>query len=119
LYGAYTWFHSRFTRDPDSRDPTGGASEGDDPGNRFAIRSYVDLPRGVELDAWLRYVDSLPNPFIPSYTELDLRLGWRPSDRLELSLVGQNLLHERHAEFFTARPEEVQRSVFGRAVWRF
>ncbi|HEY7215787.1 MAG TPA: TonB-dependent receptor [Thermoanaerobaculia bacterium] len=119
LYGAYTWFHSRFTRDPDSRDPTGGASEGDDPGNRFAIRSYVDLPRGVELDAWLRYVDSLPNPFIPSYTELDLRLGWRPSDRLELSLVGQNLLHERHAEFFTARPEEVQRGVFGRAVWRF
>lgn len=119
IYGAYTYFHKRLTLDPGSRDRTGGVSEGDDPEHRFAIRSYVDLPRGVELDAWLRYVDSLPNPFIPSYTELDLRLGWRPSDRLELSIVGQNLLHERHAEFFTARPEEVQRSIYGRTVWRF
>ena len=119
IYGAYTYFHKRLTLDPGSRDRTGGVSEGDDPEHRFAIRSYVDLPRGVELDAWLRYVDSLPNPFIPSYTELDLHLGWRPSDRLELSIVGQNLLHERHAEFFTARPEEVQRSIYGRTVWRF
>jgi iron complex outermembrane recepter protein len=119
VYGSYTYFHKRLSFDADSRDPTGGAAEGNDPEHRFAVRSLVDLPGGIELDAWLRYVDSLPNPFIPSYTELDLRLGWRPSDRLDLSIVGQNLLHEQHAEFFTARSEEVQRSVYGRAVWRF
>jgi iron complex outermembrane receptor protein len=119
LYGAYAYFHKRLSLDADSRDPMGGVQEGNDPEQRFAIRSFLDLPAGIELDAWLRYVDSLPNPFIPSYTELDLRLGWRPSDRLELSIIGQNLLHDQHAEFFTARPEEVQRSVYGRAVWRF
>ncbi len=119
VYGSYTYFHKRLSFDADSRDPTGGVAEGNDPEHRFAVRSLVDLPGGIELDAWLRYVDSLPNPFIPAYTELDLRLGWRPSDRLDLSIVGQNLLHEQHAEFFTARSEEVQRSVYGRAVWRF
>lgn len=119
LYGAYTYFHSRFTLDADSRDRTGGVQEGNDPAQRFAIRSYVDLPGAVELDAWLRHVESLPSPFIPSYTELDLRLGWRATGQLELVLAGQNLLHSQHAEFSTARPEEVQRSVYGKAVWRF
>jgi len=119
LYGACTYFHKRLSLDADSRDPTGGVQEGDDPGHRFAVRSYVDLPGAVELDAWLRHVGSLPDPFIPSYTELDLRLGWRPTERLELVLAGQNLLHDQHAEFPTSRPEEVQRSVYGKAVWRF
>ncbi len=119
LFGAYTWFHKRLSFDPESRDPTGGVQEGNDPVHRFAVRSYLDLPGRVELDAWLRYVDRLPDPFIPSYTELDLRLGWWPSERLELVLAGQNLLHGRHAEFATARPEEVQRSVYGKAIWRF
>jgi iron complex outermembrane recepter protein len=119
VYGSYTYFHKRLSFDADSRDPTGGVAEGNDPEQRFALRSFLDLPGRVELDAWLRYVDSLPNPFIPAYTELDLRLGWRPTERLELALAGQNLLHAQHAEFFTARPEEVQRSVYGKAVWRF
>ena len=44
-------------------------------------------------------MDNLPSHDVPSYVELDLRLGWWPSDEVELSLVGRNLLHESHPEF--------------------
>ncbi|HYO16684.1 MAG TPA: TonB-dependent receptor [Thermoanaerobaculia bacterium] len=118
-HAAYAWFRKDFSFDPGSRDPTGGTAEGNDPEHRFLLRSSIDLPRNLELDAWLRYVDSLPQPFIPAYTELDLRFGWRVNDRLDLSLVGQNLLHERHPEFFTTIPKEVQRGVYGKATWRW
>lgn len=119
LFTGYAFFDKSLSLDPGSRDPNRGVGEGNDPRNRFSLRSLVDLPRGFELDAWVRYVDELPSPSIPSYTEMDLRLGWRRSDRLELSVVGQNLLHDDHAEFFTAVPKQVQRSVYGKATWRF
>jgi iron complex outermembrane recepter protein len=118
LYGGYAWFRKDLRFDPDSRDRSGGLQEGNDPEHRFAIRSYLDLPGGIELDAWLRYVDRLPFPAIPAYTELDLRLGWRPAEALELALVGQNLLHDQHAEFPTSIPKEVQRGVYGKVTWR-
>jgi iron complex outermembrane recepter protein len=119
LYSSYTYFQKDLSLDPGSTDPTGGLSEGNDPDSRFALRSYMDLPGRLELDAWLRYVDSLPQPHVPAYTELDLRLGWRATGRLELSLVGQNLLHDQHAEFWTVVPKEVERSFYGKATWRF
>lgn len=119
LYSAYAYFHKDLSLDPGSRDPTGGRSEGNDPDYRFSFRSYIDLPGRAELDAWVRHVDALPSPFVSAYTELDLRLGWRVSERLELSLVGQNLLHDQHPEFSTTAVKEVQRSVYGKATWRF
>ncbi|MFP5285258.1 MAG: hypothetical protein ACLGI9_05935, partial [Thermoanaerobaculia bacterium] len=62
-----------------------------------------------------------PSPAVEDYAELDLRLGWRARDALELSLVGQNLLHDSHAEFGPATPlrEEVERGFYGKVVWRF
>jgi iron complex outermembrane recepter protein len=119
LYSSYTYFQKDLSLDPGSTDPTGGVSEGNDPENRLALRSYMNLPGRLELDAWLRYVDPLPQPRIPAYTEFDLRLGWRATDRLELSLVGQNLLDDQHAEFWTSVLKEVERSFYGKATWRF
>lgn len=119
LFASYMYFHKDLSFDPASRDRTGGVAEGDDPKQQYALRSYMDLGDRVELDAWVRHVDRLPAPFVPGYTELTLHLGWRPTDRLELALVGQNLLHERHVEFSTALPKAVERSVYGRATWRF
>ncbi len=119
LYSSYTWFRNDFSLDPGSTDPTNGTSEGDDPEHRFALRSLMDLPGRLELDAWLRYVDALPQPRVPAYTELDLRLGWRATGGLELSLIGQNLLHSQHPEFWTVVQKEVERSLLGRVTWRF
>jgi iron complex outermembrane receptor protein len=121
LHAGYAYFDKNLSFDPGSFDPTGGHSEGDDPRSRATLRSLMDLPRGFELDGTLRYVARLPSPVVPAYTELDLRLGWQASDRLELSLTGQNLLHARHPEFGPPSPlrEEVQRGAYGKVTWRF
>jgi iron complex outermembrane recepter protein len=119
LFASYTYLHKDLRFDPESRDRTGGAAEGNDPQQQYALRSYMDLGNRVELDAWIRHVDRLPRPLVPGYTELSLHLGWRPTDRLELALIGQNLLHEQHVEFSTAQPKAVERSVYGKVTWRF
>jgi iron complex outermembrane receptor protein len=61
-----------------------------------------------------------PNPgIVPSYIELEARLAWQISASLQLAVVGQNLLHERHPEygFPSATRAEVERNVLGRLVW--
>jgi iron complex outermembrane receptor protein len=82
LQAGYTRLEKHFSLDPGSRDPSGGLAEGNDPENRLAFRASVDLPSNLELDAWLRYVDSLPQPPVDAYTEMDLRLGWHATEAL-------------------------------------
>jgi len=117
----YVHLDERFRLKHGSQDPTGATAEGNDPANQYSLRASLDLPRRVELDAFLRHVDALPQPAVPAYTELDLRLGWEPVRGLELSAVGRNLLHAHHPEFGNPGParQEVPRSVFGRVAWRF
>jgi iron complex outermembrane receptor protein len=83
----------------------------------------MDLPGDVELDATVRYVDSLAALAIDSYVVLDLRIGWRPTDRLELSIVGQNLFQRRHQEFrpttIPTQTTEVEAGIYGRVTIRF
>jgi outer membrane receptor for monomeric catechols len=85
----------------------------------------------VSLDAALRWVDELhmdngPTAgsvlgTVPSYFGLDSRLAWQISKRLELSVVGRNLLHEYHVEYGFPSPsrEELVRSVFAKITWGF
>lgn len=98
-----------------------------DPSQRWSLRSSMDLPHGVELDAGFRRISAreINNGatigIVPGYNELDVRLGWHATDNLDLSIVGQNLLHSRHAEygFPDAGQVLIQRSVYGRLVWHF
>ena len=121
LHAGYTYLHETMTFDPGSRDPTRGFSEFNDPAHMFSMRSNVDLPGGFEMDAFLRRVSGLPHPVVAAYAELDARVGWRPSSTWEISLIGQNLLHPRHAEFQLASPtrEEFQRGAYVRILWRY
>lgn len=118
----YAWLDHEFSLDPGSRDPVRGRAEADDPPHRFMVRSYLDLPGGVELDAWLRYVDELVFSRTPGYTELNLHLGWRPTRSVELALIGQNLLHDDHVEFggpASLNREAVERALYGKVTWSF
>jgi hypothetical protein len=56
-----------------------------------------------------------------SSDELNCRLGWRPSDRCELSLSGENLLDERRPEYGIPGPArvELKRGVYGKFARRF
>jgi iron complex outermembrane receptor protein len=97
------------------------------PRNQLGLRSSLDLPAGFELDAQLRHLTAIdsspqitPGTRIPAYAELDVRLAWRATERVELSVVGQNLLHAHHAELGTvALGGEIERSVYGRVALRY
>ena len=104
----------------DSTDTVGGIRAGNDPEQQWILRSSWDLPGQMELDASVRHVGELPAPQVPAYTAVDVRLGWRPNDRLELSLSGQNIFDARHFEFgnqLTA--SEIERAFRVGIKWSF
>lgn len=123
LKAAYTYLQEQLRLDGNSQDTSSEAAEGENPHNQISIRSCMDLPRNVELDLWARYVDNLPSQDVGSYVSLDARLSWWPGDKLELSLVGQNLLDDHHPEFvpeiIDTVPSEIERSVYGKITWKF
>jgi iron complex outermembrane recepter protein len=94
-------------------------AEGSSPHHKVFWRSLMNLPANVELDTALRFVDDLPSQNVRSYVALDVRLGWRPTKNLELSVIGQNLLDDRHLEFSSVIPTEIQRGVYGKVTWRY
>jgi iron complex outermembrane receptor protein len=69
-------------------------------------------------------VDALKSQQVKSYFRLDLRVGWRPTKNIEVSVVGQNLLDNQHQEWGVDRIQTndrnlIERSVFGKLVLRF
>lgn len=127
---AYSWLRMDLGTD----EPAPGTSilslVSDDsaPRHQASLRSWLDLPSDVELDANLYYVDELVNFDTPAYLRFDLRLGWRPRSDLELSLVGKNLLDDSHPEIakFSGNSDsegliytQVERSLTLQAKWRF
>ena len=110
---SYTRLDVSVTKAAGSRDVGGGATEANDPPYIVQFRNSLDLPRHLEADARIRSVAALPNPVVPAFTEMAARLGWRPTLHLELAVEGEDLLHDRHAEFNpVARGfEEFERSV--------
>jgi iron complex outermembrane recepter protein len=109
----YTRLDTDITREAGSRDVSGGVNEANDPDHFFSLQSSLDIGRNIEADILVRGSGALPNPVVPGYTELNARIGWRPSEPIELAIVGQDLLHDRHPEFGTpgSLREEFERSV--------
>jgi iron complex outermembrane receptor protein len=97
------------------------------PRHQFGLRSFLDLPASLQLDAHLRALSAVRQlPGIISgegfegYSELDVRLAWRGWRRLELSIAGHNLLHAHHVEF--GPPEqrgEIERGAYAKVAWGF
>jgi iron complex outermembrane receptor protein len=80
----------------------------------------MNLGSDWELDLGLRGVGPLPHPSVPSYVELDARIGWRIFDNLEISLAGFNLFDASHPEFGTAPTRgELRRSFTLNTRWTF
>jgi iron complex outermembrane receptor protein len=103
-----------------SGDRTSTRSQSLDPNRQIVLHSQLDLPANTALDLSARYVARVSNQDVPGYAELDARISWRPTPRLELAVVGKNLLHARHPEFGApATRREIPRSVNGTVRWTF
>ena len=88
----------------------GASQAGDEPSAQGQVRSYMNLGRNLTLDATLRSVSNLPDPAVPAYTELNARLGWNVTPRVQLSVSGFNLLHAYHEEYPSGEGGAVPRS---------
>jgi iron complex outermembrane receptor protein len=97
----------------------GVAQAGDDPHHQASLRSSMNLTDVLTFDTDFRYVGMLPDPHVPQYMELNARLGWKVSDRVEISLSGFNLLHPQHEEFTEPTSDEIKRSFFLDTRWKF
>ncbi len=104
----------------------GALLEGATPSHQAGIRSSFDW-RAYEFDLQLRHssdVESLPASVsgegVPGYTEMDLRIARAIDDKVELSLVGRNLLASYHPEFGTEQARgEAERRLFAKIAVRF
>jgi iron complex outermembrane recepter protein len=116
----YTEMRINIWAKPGSTDTSNGDMESHSPDRQLSVHSSADLPLDLRLDGGLRYVGEIANQEVPGYAELDARLTWSPTAHLGLSVVGQNLLHRRHAEFGSpATRREIERGVQGGVEWRF
>jgi len=111
---------------PDSTDPSARAAitAGSSPRHQASLQWSMDLPWHWEWDPTIRYQDHLSyspitnaKPGISTYWNLDMRVAWHATSHLELSLVGQNLLENHHAEAIPT--EEIQRGFYGKATWQW
>jgi iron complex outermembrane receptor protein len=124
LSAGYSFLDLQF----DQLDPLGNSFDGKSPTNQFNARANVKLPYNLEFDTAVYYVDELKfsefatNTSTDAYTRVDMRLGWKPIENMEVSLIGQNLLDPRHSEFsgflYKTR-SQVPRTVYGNVAWKF
>ncbi|MEO6034648.1 MAG: TonB-dependent receptor, partial [Verrucomicrobiota bacterium] len=127
LRGGYSFIEENIREKPGKVDVGKAIAETSGLEQQFSIRSSMELPGRVELDAGLRWVDRLTFisagnvGYVPSYFGLDVRVGWHATRNLEFSLVGQNLLYDHRAQFAypNLNQHQIERSVYGKVTWSF
>ncbi len=120
----YALLVMRLHTDSTSLDTTSAAGEeGSNPTEQAQLRSRMDLFRNLTWNVNAYFVGALPAQFVRAYTRLDSLLTWQPEERLELSVVGQNLLSDNHLEFNyymqSVNSTEVKRSAYAKITWKF
>ncbi len=117
LSAGYSLLMMRMRGEPASR---AESLELNAPTHQVVLRSSYDFTRHASLDAQLRYVDNVQG--VAACVTADVRLSYRPTANLELSITGQNLLDDRHPEqtsYIGLPTIEVPRGIYGRITWRF
>jgi iron complex outermembrane receptor protein len=117
----YSWLHTQLNN-------IGSAQTDISPQQRVSLRGAFSPWKAIDLDFWLRYVDSnfsvgsFGETTIKGYVTLDLRAAYRPIKNIELSLVGQNLLAPNHLEYVSENqtlPTVINRGIYGKMSWKF
>jgi iron complex outermembrane receptor protein len=120
-----SYSHIDMNLDADGQDLNRGEWQEDaTPRDLAGLRSLLTLGTRFEMDAQLRYQSRIERQpaeieVLDGYTELDVHLGWHATEHWDLSLVGQNLLHDDHAEFGpVGQRGALERSAYLQATWR-
>jgi iron complex outermembrane receptor protein len=124
LSPGYALLRMHLHPDPTSGDTSSASNvEGSNPRHQAQLRSHLDLRNGLTWDTSVYYVGPLPAQPIASYARLDTQLSRRFGERLELSLVGQNLLGDHHQESndvnTVVNASQVKRGAYAKITWRF
>jgi iron complex outermembrane receptor protein len=124
LSPSYSFLTMHLHREASSADlTTAPETEGSVPTHQAQLRSQVNLPLHLQWNAAANFVGSLPALAVPSYTRLDSNMTWQAGERFSISLVGQNLLHDRHLEYTgpdsSVQSDLIKRSVYAKVTWRF
>ncbi|MFO0949274.1 MAG: TonB-dependent receptor [Planctomycetota bacterium] len=123
LRGSYSWLDMQLHARSTSAQSQAEQIEGESPNNQFTVRSFLALTSRLDLDTSVYYVDNLPALNVPNYVRVDMRVGWRPTDSLELILGVQNMFDPEHQEYaptvFTSATSVLERSIYGMVKWRF
>ncbi len=125
IRGSYSFIGTHMETDGLSTDViTVAQLEGQTPRHHASIASSFSLPHDITFSSMVRAVDELHGTGVQGYAELDLRLAWHPRRDLEVSVVGQNLLHDHHAEFApssirSTQATAVERGVYGQIALHF
>jgi iron complex outermembrane recepter protein len=108
-----------------SLDVTSGPdTEGSAPHQQGRIQSELFLTRKLSWNVAADYTDRLEAQGVPSYTRLDSNLIWKLRENFSLGIYGQNLLRDRHLEYFdpdngSTRSTLIRRSGYAKLSWRF
>ena len=126
LRAGVSTLHKTFRVKPGHDDVSHLEAAGADPAFQVQVRSEMNLRPDLDLDVGLRRIADVKPVIGPAiahgYTEASVRLGWRVTDRLELSVTGDNLLNDHHREFrepLTTPARAVPRTLTAALRWRF
>jgi len=98
------------------------------PRHQFQAHSALDLTRKWQIDAGMYYTSNVEsmqlNQAVPirGHTRGDLRVGWRPTERIDVSAGIQDAFNPLHLEFISSRfyqQLEVRRNIYGSVRWQF
>jgi len=120
----YSFLKIHLHTKPASQDLGGPADiAGSNPVHQAQLRSHWEFARGFGWDANAYFTGPLTEQLVASYTRLDSQLTWDLLERVQLSLVGQNLLSDHHVEFnddlALVNSSAIKRNVFAKIVWTF
>lgn len=101
---------------------TGGGVNESSPQQQIHLQSRLDLTPKIEFDTILSFVDALPDQGVSDYVRVDARIGWKPTEKLRVSVGAKSLFEPYRREFgagFLAAPTESQRSFYAKLDYTF
>jgi iron complex outermembrane receptor protein len=122
LTGGYSWLRVETHSKPGDPSLDEVRTSSATPHHQWDIRSNFDLTRTIQIDTALYYYAAMPQTGIPQHLRGDLRIGWRPVSKIELSIGVQDAFAANHLEYESTRfnqTAQIPRNFYGKLTWRF